>query len=314
VHRSQVTATDERDPGPARQNGAMRIDRKLLFGLATSTAWERSVRATTVGERLARRAANRYVAGDTAREALALAERLSARGVAVSVDFFGEFAEDDATADRVAEEYFRLADSLEGTPAGTWLAVDLSHLGLDVDQQRCAERLLAIARGLPPGRQIQVGAEDLSRVDAVLECVLGAAEAGPSGSVGATVQANFRRSAEDLERLIAADVPVRLVKGAYLESATRAHPYGEPTDIAFIRLAHRLAEAGADFTLATHDGVVREALLAALGPRPVEQLLGVRPENLDDLLARGVPVRVYAAYGPDWFRYWMRRVAEARGA
>jgi len=27
-----------------------------------------------------------------------------------------------------------------------------------------------------------------------------------------------------------------------------------------------------------------------------------------------VPTRVYVPYGPDWFRYWLRRVAESRGA
>ena len=32
------------------------------------------------------------------------------------------------------------------------------------------------------------------------------------------------------------------------------------------------------------------------------------------LVARAVPVRVYVLAGQDWFRYWMRRVAESRGA
>jgi proline dehydrogenase len=27
-----------------------------------------------------------------------------------------------------------------------------------------------------------------------------------------------------------------------------------------------------------------------------------------------VPTRVYVPYGADWFRYWMRRLAESRGA
>lgn len=113
---------------------------------------------------------------------------------------------------------------------------------------------------------------------------------------------------------MSAGVHVRLVKGAYVERPERALPYGEATDIAYLHLAQQLAEADACFALATHDGVLREALLGALGPRPVEQLLGVRPEELDDLVTRGVPVRVYVPFGEDWFRYWMRRVAESRGA
>jgi proline dehydrogenase len=114
--------------------------------------------------------------------------------------------------------------------------------------------------------------------------------------------------------MAAAGVHVRLVKGAYVEPAQVALPYGEPTDLAFLRYAHWLAEHDVPFVLATHDGVLREALLLALGPRPVEHLLGVRPDVLADLVARGIPVRVYVPFGADWFRYWMRRVAESRGA
>ncbi len=62
--------------------------------------------------------------------------------------------------------------------------------------------------------------------------------------------------------------------------------------------------------MATHDGRLREALLLALGPVPVEQLLGVRRETLHQLTALEVPTRVYVPYGPDWFRYWLRRVAD----
>ena len=61
-------------------------------------------------------------------------------------------------------------------------------------------------------------------------------------------------------------------------------------------------------------GPLREALLLAHGPLPVEQLFGVRPEILDEPHTRGIPTQVYVPYGPEWYRYWLRRVAESRGA
>ena len=73
--------------------------------------------------------------------------------------------------------------------------------------------------------------------------------------------------------------------------------------MAFLQLGFRLAERGATWSIATHDARLREALLLAHGQVPVEQLR-----------ARGIPTRVYLPYGPDWFRYWLRRVAESRGA
>ena len=110
-----------------------------------------------------------------------------------------------------------------------------------------------------------------------------------------------------------AGVHVRLVKGASVEPAG-AQPFGEPTDVAFLRLGFQLTKCGATWSMATHDGRLREALLLAHRPLPVEQLLGVRREVLDELHARGIPTRVYVPYGPNWYRYWMRRVAESRGA
>ena len=297
-----------------RHHGKVSIDRVILFRLATSGRFERAVRALPLGERLAWQAASRYVSGTTAADAFELTLSLHDRGVDASIDQFGELAGDVALAESVGADYLSLADKLPGLPQGTWLSIDLSHLGLDVDPPGCAKRLAAIAGKLTDGRRIQVGAEDYDRADAVLDCVSTVARQGLADRLGATVQANFRRAPDDLGRLVEAGVHIRLVKGAYVEPADRALPYGEPTDVAYLQLAHRLAELQASFSLATHDGVVREALLAALGPRPVEQLLGVRSEVLYDLVARGVPARVYLPFGADWFRYWMRRLAESRGS
>jgi proline dehydrogenase len=120
----------------------------------------------------------------------------------------------------------------------------------------------------------------------VLGCVLDAAGRGLAERVGATVQANLLRSPDDADTLAEAGVHIRLVKGAYVEPAG-AHPYGEATDVAYLQLAHRLAAAGARWSMATHDGRLREAVHLALGAVPVEQLLGVRADVLDLLHERG---------------------------
>jgi proline dehydrogenase len=289
-----------------------RPDRAALFRLATSAGFERAVKRAPGGEALAWRAASRYVAGRSLADALAAAGRLLAAGHAVSLDLFGERVRDPAEADRVLEGYLGLAAALPPAPEAAWLSVDLSHLGLGTDAAAVADRLAAVARALPAGRRVQVGAEEAARTDAVLACVAEVAARGLADRLGATVQANLPRSPEDADALAGAGVHVRLVKGAYVEAG--AHPFGEPTDVAFLRLGFRLADRGAAWSMATHDGRLREALLLAHGPVPVEQLLGVRPAELDALRARGVPTRLYVPYGGAWFRYWMRRVAESRGA
>lgn len=78
-------------------------------------------------------------------------------------------------------------------------------------------------------------------------------------------------------------------------------------------VAHQVHAGGQPPVLATQDRVLREALLRALPGASVEMLLGVREDDARELAGRGVPVRIYAPYGDSWFRYWMRRVAEAQG-
>jgi proline dehydrogenase len=124
--------------------------------------------------------------------------------------------------------------------------------------------------------------------------------------VEATLQANLRRSPADADRLTAEGVPVRLVKGAYAEDRALAHPWGPETDGAYAELARRLP----DVALATHD----DALRAALPHARCELLLGVRPADAARLAAEGRDVRIYVPYGAGWFRYFMRRRAEAQGA
>lgn len=291
----------------------MAIERAALFHLATSERFERTVKRLPGGEAMAWRAASRYVAGRSRDNALAAAGRLLEQGHGVSIDLFGERVDDRAIADRVLSDYLALAAALPSPPADMWLSVDLSHLGLGLDTTAVADRLASIASALPAGRRVQVGAEEAATTDAVMSCVLTVSDRGYADRLGATVQANLRRSPADLQAFTDAGVHVRLVKGAYIEDSG-ALPYGEPTDVAYLRLAFRLAEGDVPFSLATHDGRLREALFLARGSTPVEQLLGVRPDALDELAARGVPTRVYLPYGPDWFRYWLRRAAESRGA
>lgn len=291
----------------------MGLDRVVLFRLATSEPLERVVKAAPGGEAAAWRVASRYVAGRSRAEALSAAAKLLNGGYGVSVDLFGELVRDPAAAEGVVEDYRSLSAALPPPPMDAWLSVDLTHLALDTDPSGAADRLADIATALAEGQRLQVGAEDAARTDAVLGCVLDVAGRGLADRLGATVQANLLRSPGDADALAAAGVHVRLVKGAYVEAAG-AHSYGEPTDVAYLQLGFQLAAAGAAWSMATHDGRLREALLLALGPVTVEQLLGVRPDVLDQLRDRKIPTRVYVPYGPDWFRYWLRRVAESRGA
>jgi len=272
--------------------------RRLLFALATSERFERAVARVPGARARAWRSARRYVAGETGADALRVAAALAAKGLQASLDLFGERVSDRTEAARVTDAYVTLAGRL---PAGAWLSLDLSRVAFD------GAALRRIAAALPDGSRVQVGAEEAAVTDRVLDAVVAAAGA----PVDATVQANRPRAPADAQRLAAAGIPVRLVKGAYVEAD--ALPWGAETDAAYARIALLLG-ARAALRLATHDDALHRLLLPALPAADCELLLGVRPDRAAALRAAGRRVRVYVPFGPDWFRYFMRRRAEAQGA
>ena len=289
----------------------MTVPRRLLFRLAASDTLERLVRVLPLVEAQVRRLGQRYIAGETLDDALAMARTLHESGLSAALDFFGEPARDEAEAERAVDGYIALARRISETPPTTSLALDLSHVGQDVSPPFCFRQLERIVDALPRERRLDVGAEDCEHIAASHQILVALASRGIR--VQATLQANLRRSIDDWPRLVDAGMDIRLVKGAYVEPEPIAHRYGPATDGAYGRLAHALHTAGARLSLATHDAPLRDGLLDELGPMGVEMRLGVRPEDHAELLARGVAVRLYVPYGRDWFRYWMRRLAEAQG-
>jgi proline dehydrogenase len=285
--------------------------RRVAFRLATSDGVERVVMLTPPLRTLAYRRARRYVAGRDAAAALATADALRRDGLSASIDLFGENATGDAEAERETGRYLQLLESLTGRP-GLDVSLDASHLGLDDNPAGCQSRIRRIASGLPAGSRLQLGAEESSRTDATLDLAYAVARDGLP--IVVTVQANLRRSAADIEALAPARVPIRLVKGAYVERADVAFPWGAETDAAFVRLAQRLQELGADHSLATHDLAMLRLLLASRAGAAVEFLYGVGGDHTRSLVRQGHDVRIYVPYGERWFRYYARRAAEAIGS
>lgn len=288
----------------------MTLTRRLLYVLATSSAFERTARAIQPVENVAYGRAKRYVGGRALGEALRVSERLHDAGLATSLDFFGESETDPDALKRIVEVYREAARGLTTTSADIFLEIVPSHLGLDVDIETYVRNVQRIVEVLPPKTKLHISAEESWRTANIIETTLILAAAG--APVIQTLQANLVRSDSDAERLARENVPIRLVKGAYVEPRGIARPWGEETDVAYVRLAHQIHAAGTQIILGTHDPAIAESLLAALPGASVEMLLGVRESAAVALSKRGHHVRIYVPFGDEWFRYWMRRVAESR--
>ena len=110
---------------------------------------------------------------------------------------------------------------------------------------------------------------------------------------------------------------MRLVKGAYLEPPDIAYPKKPDVDAAYRRLLERALAGGAYVAIATHDEKLIEHAIRLVDRQGIgrdrfefQMLYGVRPQLQLDLVARGFKVLVATPYGPEWYPYLMRRLAE----
>lgn len=261
--------------------------------------------------------ARRHIAGQTLDEALAIARELwDGEGCAGTLDVLGEHVRTRDDAREMAAAFERALRAIQQRDLPCGVSVKLSSLGLGIDPRLCADnlnRVLSAAR--EAGRFCRVDMEEAGTVDRTLDLVEAAGGAGHR--VGAVLQARLFRTPRDLERLIAADIPVRLVKGIYLEPPAIAHTGFREIQKAFLLLLERAVGAGLDLAIATHDDrLLAEArrLLdergASAARTEFQVLLGVRDDVRRGLRAEGRPVRVYVPYGRDWRAYALRRLRE----
>ena len=118
-------------------------------------------------------------------------------------------------------------------------------------------------------------------------------------------------------RLLPSKPNLRIVKGAYLEPATIAYPEKRDVDRAYVELVERGLRDGAYIAVATHDEAIIRRVQAFAERESVprdrfefQMLYGVRPALQRSIAAEGYKVLVATPFGPDWYPYLMRRLAE----
>lgn len=266
------------------------------------------------GTRPGRALAGRFVAGDSLDDAMAVAKQLNAHGFLVSLDLLGEEVHDRSSAQGATDEYLDSLDRISQEGLESNISVKPTQLGLAIDESLPKEAIDRLARRAKEvGTTITIDMEDSRYTDATVR-LFEAAQA-EHGNLGIALQANMRRTPDDLARLIPLGGHLRLCKGAYLEPEEVALTSKDEVDEAFAAQLHTLMRAEATKpAIATHDlKLVDLAVdLAADRSSPFEfqMLYGVRTELQARLVAEGFPLRIYLPFGSQWYPYLTRRLAE----
>ena len=294
----------------------------LRRALLAASASE-SVRHLVTTVPLTRGVVARFVAGDTADDALAVTRRLLDDGLLVTLDYLGEDTVDPQQAAAVTGEYIRLLGRLgaAGMSGGgraevsvkpTAVGLDLAEHGEKTARENIA-RICAAARDA--GTTVTLDAEEHTRVEPTLRI---AAQLRPEfPDLGCVIQSYLRRSPDDCRALAADGSRVRLCKGAYNAAADVAFAPRAEVDRCYARCLRVLLDGPGYPMIATHDPrlITIAGALATLADRPAagfeyQMLYGIRPAEQRRLADAGARMRVYVPYGSDWYGYLVRRLAE----
>ena len=295
----------------------MLSQKTLLLGASRRPELRRLVTGTPA----TRRVVDRFVAGEDLDDVLSVVRRLTADGLAVTLDHLGEGVTDRAEAVRSRDAYLALLDGLTPLRLGraAEVSVKLSAFGQALPgggTDLALELVRPVAEAASAiGTTVTLDMEESTTVDSTL-AVLAELRRDHPGT-GAVLQAALHRTEDDAAALAVPGSRVRLVKGAYDEPPSVAYQGRAEVDAAYARCLGVLMRGPGYPMVGSHDPRMvdlAQRLAAEYRRTPdsweVQMLHGIRTDEQRRLIAEGLCVRTYVPYGADWYGYFMRRLAE----
>lgn len=289
--------------------------RSILLAGSQST-W---LRKQATRRRFVRRSVERFMPGEEIEDALRAARTLENQSIGTVFTKLGENVTERAEAEQVTAHYLDAYARIRERGLSTEISVKLTQLGLDIDPEFCAAQVEALVQAAAP-KILWIDMESSQYTDVTLDLYRKALR--KHGNAGLCLQAYLHRTADDIQKLLPMGPAIRLVKGAYREPAEIAFPNKADVDENFFQLTRMLLaddarKTGTRYVAATHDpalirrieGFVKEQAI----PRDCfcfTMLYGIQRAEQFRLAEAGYVSKCLIAYGPYWFPWFMRRLAE----
>lgn len=249
-------------------------------------------------------------------DAILDAQRTNEKKMNAIVNRLGEHTPDRKMIVDYTEEYLRLADRMQDSSLRGMISVKPSQLGLTIEPALFKQNLQRILdKASQSKRPVWVDMESSAYTEDTISAYQEFLQS--YRDIGLCLQSNLKRTRADLEKLLGQDGRVRLVKGAYPESAEIALKRKDEIDQNFGSLLEVLFQQGSGFVVATHDDkLIDKAKTLSQEHRDVdfefEFLKGIRDDIKGTLVEQGYRVGDYIPYGPEWYNYSKRRLRERK--
>jgi proline dehydrogenase len=268
--------------------------------------------------RLAKKFASRFVAGETLDDALRAVAALNAKGITASLDLLGESVTNEREARAGAAEYLHILDRIHEQKLDANVSVKLTAMGLDISEELCVAIMHDVLdRARAYDTFVRLDMEGSAYTERTLELFYDRLYPAYKSNVGIVLQSYLYRTWSDVEQAVQAKPRVRLCKGAYKEPPSVAFPDKKEVDANYIKCMHALMEGAVYPAIATHDPAIITEAKRFAKERGIDSsrfefqmLYGVRRDLQEQLVREGFRMRVYVPFGTQWYPYLMRRLAE----
>ncbi|WP_421381206.1 proline dehydrogenase family protein [Bacillus salacetis] len=260
--------------------------------------------------------AARFVAGESIDLAVEAIKGLNEQGLSVTIDYLGEFIDNEAEANEMADQCIEAIKAIGRERIDSQLSLKMTSMGLDLSEEivmNNMRRILEVAQEY--GVFVTIDMEDYSRCGKTIDIFKRLKS--EYDNVGTVIQAYLFRTEKDMEVLNEYSPNLRLVKGAYKESPLVAFPDKKDVDENFKKIIKMHLLNGNYTAVATHDDAMIEYTKQIVEEYNIphdqfefQMLYGIRVERQLELAKEGYKMRVYVPYGTDWYGYFMRRLAE----
>jgi proline dehydrogenase len=264
-----------------------------------------------------KRFARRYIAGEELVDAVRVVRAINSQNMMGTMDVLGESVSIQEESLAAVKECEEVLHSINKDHLDSNLSIKLTQCGLKIDEGFCysnVKRLLEIASGY--NNFVRIDMEDSSTTRPTLELYERLRSDGFE-NLGVVIQANMRRSENDIRHLISMRANIRLCKGAYLEPETIAFKDKEDIRLNYLKLLKMLLEGKCYAGIATHDDFLVEVSYRYIQEMNLQKsdyefqmLYGVRSKLRDQIIADGHRLRLYVPFGQHWYVYSMRRFKE----
>jgi len=259
--------------------------------------------------------AKQWIAGDTMEEALKSARKANENGMNAILNKLGEHMTSKAQVTQTVEDYLTLVSNLRRSKITGGLSIKPTQVGLAISTKECLSNLdTIIEKALQFQSFVWIDMESSEYTDDTFKIYQNLFE--KYERLGVVVQANLKRTENDLGMLLKNGSKIRLVKGAYHENSKNAYKTRQEVDENYKKLMNVLFEQGNEFAIATHDSklIDRAMELSKKHEKKFEfqMLKGIRDELKPILVKSGFQVSEYIPYGTNWLPYSIRRLKERK--